>query len=352
MSRRPARNLIILGCFALIVAGCSAVSHIKALQPTTAKRTLTITLPQAAWYKGEFQRGIDIDWYAYKGEDVSTAAAATVSYIASLHANAISVSFPFFLTGSRSGSVHATGATPTPFELATLINDAHRYGMYVSLRPLMDEKSLGYSRTNWKPADPAAFFRAYGRFLVPYAQIAQDTGVQEFIVGAELRQFEFSPRWAALDALIRTHYSGTLACSDNWDHLVAQGARACGTQTQTVDAYHPASTSNYLATWRAWDRTLPSGIVQTEVGIAATAPAAQKPWMTHWPGAPLDTRLQARWFASACQAATREHLGGVYFWSVGVDTTQPDGPTLSDQSAWAGSPAAAAISACYKGIGH
>jgi hypothetical protein len=296
---------------------------------------------------GTFQRGIDVDWYAWPGEDVTAGAERVIAYAESLHANAISVSFPFFMEGNRSGSVHATTATPAPAAMSVLAADARRAGMYFSLRPLLDEKSPGPNRLGLVPSDPRAWFRTYERFLAPYALLAQRQHAGEFIVGTELRGFNLAPGWAGLDRFIRRRYHGKLACADNWDRMVTRG---CGTAVQTVDTYHPSYTSDYLGAWQAWDATLPAGTVQTEVGIAAAAPAPRKPWILSWRGSPLDPKVQARWFTAACQAAVREHLGGIYFWSVGVGTPSSHGPTLASETTWAGGPGARAIARCYASI--
>jgi hypothetical protein len=346
MKQSTVRGLAIVAGLSVLVGGCAAASHLKALQ-TPAVHSRPIPLPEAAWSTGNFQRGIDIDWYTYQGQAVAADAMATVSYVRSLHANAISISFPFFMSGTRSGSVHATSATPSPAELATLITDAHEAGLYVSLRPLLDEKSLGRSRVGWRPADQAAWFVSYRRFLAPYAAMAQRTGVQEFIIGTELNGFNLSPRWAALDAFIRRQYHRTIACADNWDHLVTRG---CAVREQTVDAYRPATRPGWLQSWETWDRTLPPGIVETEVGIAAAQGAWTKPYKTAWPGRRLDPSVQSRWFTAACNAAARARLGGVFFWSVGVTGRQPTGPTLASEYAWPGGAGARAIAACFKKI--
>jgi Glycoside Hydrolase Family 113 len=349
MKQRLTRSLTIVAGLGVLVGGCAVASRVGALQPPTVASTAHIALPplSAHWSPGKFQRGIDIDWYTYPNQDVSGDAAATVLYVQSLNANAISISFPFFMRGTRSGSVHATSATPTPAELATLVTDAHEAGLYVSLRPLLDEKSLGRSRVDWKPANEAAWFAAYRRFLAPYAVMAKTTKVQEFIIGTELNEFDVSSRWAALDRFIRNRYNGTIACADSWSRLVTRG---CGVRTQTVDAYHPFGKDHWLHGFETWDRSLPKGTVQTEVGIAAAQGAWTKPYKTKWPGSRFEPSVQSRWFTAACTAAFKTHLGGIYFWAVGLSAKQPKGPTKSNLATWTGGLGGRAIAACFKKI--
>jgi hypothetical protein len=334
---------------AVLIAGCGAAAHIKALQPPTVKALSKITVPVVTTVRRtSFQRGIDIDWYAWKEQPVTSDAIATRNYLLKLHADAVSISFPFFMHGTRSGSVHATSATPTPAEMATVVGVFKQAGLYVSLRPLLDENSLGRGRVGWVPSSEREFFAAYERFLKPYAQMARREGVNEFIVGTELTGFDLSPRWKKLDRLMQTWYHGTLACADNWTQIVAQ---ACGAVTQTVDAYHPARTMNFLSAWEGFDRTLRRGTVETEAGIAAAKGANKRPWVLSWPVRKTDAQLQAKWFIDACEAAYSTHLGGIYFWSVGLGTTQPHGPTLASQTTWTGGAGARAISRCYAALG-
>lgn len=332
----------------VVVAGCAAASQLRQLQPHSFQGADKILLPLtgALAKAGSFQRGLDIDWYAWRGEDVAGGSEQVLSYARSLHADALSVSFPFF---ERGNMVHGTASTPTTAEMGILLSDARLAGFSISLRPLLDESSLGQkrSRAGWKPANQRAWFRSYQKFLLPYVKVAQRYHASEFIVGTELSAFSLSPDWHGLDSSLRRYYHGTLACADNWHKMEAHG---CETAVQTVDAYHPIRSGSFLAGWEHWDAKRPHGTVEAEVGIAAAAPAPQKPYILSWPGSPLDPKVQARWFTAACHAAVREHLGGIYFWSVGLGTPSAHGPTKASETTWAGGPGARAISRCYAGI--
>jgi len=348
--------LIILGCLLLLVAGCASASHLKALQPPSVPRSSPIALPAPSPSvttpaAQPFLRGIDIDWYTWPAQDVVTDAQQTIRYIVSLHANAVSISFPFFMNGNASGSIHVTSATPSPTELGVLIADAKRAGLYVSLRPLLDEASLdvgrvGGGRVGYAPARPAAWFAGYQRFLAPYLALAQRAGADQFIIGTELDAMNLWPQWNALDAWARTLYQGQLACADNWSAIVRHG---CGRGvTQTIDAYAPQRVPA-LASWTSWDQQQAHGDVLTEVGIAAAPAAFSVPWRVNWPVTQVAPGVQSRWFTAACMAAVATHLGGIYFWSVGVGAPG-HGPTLSAQGSWSGGPGATAISSCFDAI--
>jgi hypothetical protein len=328
---------------AVLIAGCTAAGHLKELDPPPSPSFRP--LPSTA----AMQLGVDIDAYTYPGQDVAAAAQQSIAYVKSLHANAISISFPFFMDGRTADGVHATASTPSPAQLAMVIEDAQEAGLFVSIRPLLDETNLGEARTRFRPADPARWFASYLRFLRPYAEMAQRTGVSEMYVGVELSIFAKSRYWTWLDTRLRRDYYGTLGYSANWGNLHFTGSGGSGVHV-SVDAYQPISGS-LSAGWTAFDRRLPAGTVETEVGIAAVRGAYLVPYHYKWHVAHLDPSVQAHWFTAACRAAAATHLGGIYFWSIGLGV-QLTGPTLSNQLAWAGGQGARAISSCFASLGR
>lgn len=296
-----------------------------------------------------FQRGVDIDLYFFPGTDAVAAARADVRYVRSLHANAISVSFPFYMAGRKSPAVYAGSETPSPGQVALLARDAEQAGLYVSIRPLLDEQSLGGSRTSWKPRQPAAWFASYQQFLLPYAEMAQREHIPELIVGAEFDRFGAYPQWNALDRALRRVYHGRLAYALNWTVRGPQG----GPVTRLVDSYPPfpqlsasVSVAALTRAWESYDRRFPPGTVESEVGIAAVRGAYAQPWRVQWPGTAIDPAIQARWFTAACRAAQATDMGGIYFWALGFGRSS--GPTVTQPAAWSNSPGSAAIAACYQ----
>ena len=164
------------GALGVLIAGCTAAAHLKAFRPTT--------IPSLASARGGMQRGIDVDAYTYKGQDVPAAAAAVVQYALSLRANAISITFPFFMNGPHALGVTARASTPTPHQMAVIARIAEAQDLYVAFRPLLDEASIDYQfRGNMHPRNPARWFASYRHFLLPYAKAAQRarrTGVRHW----------------------------------------------------------------------------------------------------------------------------------------------------------------------------
>ncbi|MGH3395416.1 MAG: glycoside hydrolase family 113 [Streptosporangiaceae bacterium] len=351
-SRKLLTGVLVLG---LAVGGCSAASHIGALQPPKIKPRRAPLAPAAVRIpRPAFQAGAGIDLYGYKNENYDNAAAAEVTYLKRLHANAVIVSFPFFMHGARARGVYAKpNKTPTPAQLAIVAQSAETAGMYVSLRPLLANFGLGVPRNTWRPARIRAWFASYQRFLLPYAKMAQRNKVPTLYVGTEFQDFGTSPLWNRLDRAVRRVYKGTLAYANN-GHLLHPGtggrlAKVSADSYPDMRQMGPnASVAKLARAWEAWDRPMPRGTVLSEVGIAGVRGAYAKPWQGSWPNPRLDADVQVRWFTAACKAAVATHRGGIYFWAIGFGAAQLIQPLdSSHQSAWESGPGSRAIAACF-----
>jgi uncharacterized protein YcfL len=297
------------------------------------------------------QLGIDIDFYSSPGANIAAIARQDIAYIKSLHANAVSISFPFY--NDKAGSaVGPLTTTPSVTSLDTLITTADAAGLAVTLRPVLSEAALGEARVHWRPAHLVAWFTAYQHFVLPYAALAQRDQVDVFVVGTELNKFSNSPEWATLSTAIAAVYHGQLAFSNNW-----LGVRnATPGLIEMTDAYAPAplsdgaSVSALAGTLAYGERKLPTGSVLSEVGIAAQSGAYAHPWKVGSRTASIKPQIQVNWFNAQCQAVAMDHLGGIYFWPLyfGQSLTFPDksdGPT-----AWAATLGATAIANCFTSL--
>ena len=341
---RTRKAIVVAATTGALIAGCTGAAHLKALQPPAvpASHPLFLAKPVAP---PAMRLGIDVDAYTYPGQNIPAAAAATVAYVRSLHANAVAITFPFFMAGPGASRVYATGATPTPAQLAVVVRAAERAGLYVTIRPLLDETDLGHARTQLHFAYPAQWFASYERFLLPYAAMAQRAHVGTLVVGTELTNLRKFPDWNLFNAVLRAQYRGTLQFDSNWSgHPKLAGAGGQGIQ-EAVDAYPPLG-KPLTRRWETYDKTLPAGTIESEVGIGAAPDAFASPWRHQYPGQPITPQTQAQWFGAACHAAVATHLGGIYFWSIGLGT-RFSGPTGTSPLNWARSLGAQAISACF-----
>lgn len=301
------------------------------------------------------QLGIDMDFYTYTGYNVAPAAAADIAYAKHLGANAVSVSFPFFVSSPTARTVHGTSSTPSPAQLAILAQDAKKDGMYFSIRPLLDETVLHKvgGRVHWKPVSLASFFSSYESFLKPYAQMAQKYHINEIVIGVEFDAFNKSSYWGKLASYLRRYYKGTLAYSNNWDFTYTKRVNSSGV-VQLLDAYPimklPDNTSvrTLTAHWDAYLHAYPRSTVISELGIAAQSGAYHVPYRIAPNGQALKPYIQQRWFTAACDAVANEHDGGIYFWVLNVGQPVNVPPNRTNPSGWVDGPGAKTITACFK----
>jgi hypothetical protein len=330
---RPAAALLA----GVLLAACSSAA------PPAAIRKV----PEPA-----LQLGIDIDFYTSPGANVARTARQDIAYIKSLHANAVSISFPFY--NDKAGSaLGPLPETPSVASVGTLITTAENAGLAVTLRPVLNQTALGGARVRWEPAHLADWFTAYQHFLLPYAALAQRDQVAVFVIGTELNKFANDPGWATLRDAVAAVYHGKFAFSNNW-----LGVRNdTPGLTEMTDAYAPvplndsAPVSALTGAVAYSANALPSGNILSEVGIAAQSGAYAHPWELGSKTAPIEPQIQANWFSAQCQAVAEDNLGGIYFWPLyfGQSLAVPDradGPT-----AWAATPGAAAIAKCFTALG-
>ena len=309
---------------------------------------------QAAAVKAPaIQLGVGVDLYAWPALDYAKASAAEVTYVKAQHANSVMVSFPFFVASRTSSTVYSTIRTPSPADLAVFARAARSKGLYVVLRPLMDQGGINESRADWKPRDPKAWFASYQKWLLPYAAMAQKAGIPEFYVGAEFSRFALLSNWNKLDRAVRKVYKGKLMYASNGVGL--RRGDGGSSVTRTADAYPDMNVPDNITVsrltrrWRTYDRRLPARNTLSEVGISGVVGAYRKPWEHHWPHPRLDVNVQVRWFTAACRAAVAQKLGGIYFWAVGFGASQLDTKlSAKNQGAWEDGPAEKAVATCYR----
>jgi hypothetical protein len=164
---------------------------------------LTVTDAQAAAPKLR-EKGVNVYWYDDGAEDdvVRLLADRQFGYLKSLRANAVAINFPLFTGGRTSSKIGPGPRTPTADRLAILLEEAARFRLRVTLRPLLDEavfKKKGW-RGSIQPASRAAWFAGYEKALRPYLDVAWEHDVADFAIGVELTSLQGDSRWKGLAA--------------------------------------------------------------------------------------------------------------------------------------------------------
>jgi hypothetical protein len=288
--------------------------------------------------------------------------------VTSLGANSIAFAFPFYTKDIHASSVftqnrcpphHLPRTSPSPARLAVLVRAAHRAGLDVMLRPLLDEMHLAKWRGAIAPKSEAAWFVSYAEVLRPYLQMAEKYKVERFGISAELNSLAKSEYWSPLVKFARKFYSGRLVQVATWP---PSGRSRIGGTSFGVDAYprlrhlNPsASVAQIRSGWDTYlhDHRLPSGTPLYEVGIKAVNGAYALPSNFGRPHATFNEQVQANWFTAACTFVKSHNLGGFYVW--GPDIRFNHGNLMSKPLPKKGSqlqPAAqAAVRKCFQDRG-
>lgn len=258
--------------------------------------------------------------------------------------------------------------TPTDADLAHIIQDAHRSGLRVMLKPHIDlcEKSMhwrgeigfGTDETAWQ-----AWFKSYTDFISHYAILAQQHDVDYLIVGTEL--VKTTPRskdWRNIIKTVRKLYSGPLTYSahhsdeefmiDWWDELDAIG----------IDAYYPLANNAHptvaqiTAAWQPIVARLGQlsekyarPVILTEIGYESLAGTNRTPWQTK--GNTLAFQEQADCYHAVFEAFSgKTWWHGVFWWVWEVNLAQD--PNLNNHFCPYNKPADQVLKSHYQSKKH
>jgi hypothetical protein len=211
-----------------------------------------------------------------------------------------------------------------------VIDAARRLGLRVFLMPTVHVRLI--DDTSWRgtiaPTDWGRWWRAYERFILHYAELAQAHGVDLFAVGSELGSTESqADRWVAIIAAVRRRFSGALTYSANWDHF-GEVPFWGALDLAGVNAYVPLSTlpdpseSDLMRGWRpfkaqieAWSARHRRPFLLTEIGYQSNPFAAARPFDYSLRGQP-DPGLQLRCYRALFRSwHDVEGLSGVFLWN-------------------------------------
>lgn len=215
-------------------------------------------------------------------------------------------------------------------ELAAVIAAARDLGLRVFLMPIihLERRSRGRWRGTIAPEDWDAWWTAYERFVLHYAELAEQTGVTLFSVGSELVSTEAQEaRWRRLISKVRERYRGKLTYSANWDHFepvrIWDAVDIAG-----VTAYQPLSSEDAPSEqtlrdgWRSfrtrlsrWAATGGHRYLFTEVGYPSNPHAAARPWDHRERGSP-NIPLQTACYRGLYETwQADDRLAGVFVWT-------------------------------------
>ncbi|MEI8370666.1 MAG: hypothetical protein WCJ31_19745 [Planctomycetia bacterium] len=98
------------------------------------------------------------------------------------------------------------------------IDEAHRLGMQVMLKPMVDVRSRIW-RGRIQPRDADAWFRSYQTFINTFADLAKRKKVEILCIATEMNTLEGvenEARWRKAIREVRCRYDGKLTYAANW----------------------------------------------------------------------------------------------------------------------------------------
>jgi hypothetical protein len=233
------------------------------------------------------------------------------------------------------------------------IEQAHEEGLQVMLVPHLWVETGGW-RAEIDPATDAdweSWARSYREFLLGWATLAAETGVEMLSVGVELRSWlttERAPSFSAIVNEVRSVYPGLLTYAANWDD-VDRTVILGQLDVIGINAFYPlaekegASRSELMhggrevaekldRLARSWNKP----VMFTEFGYTTRKDPAIRPW--EWPddmkNVAVDEVAQAEAYYSLLSAfVDQETFAGFFVWRLYAD---PD--DMSQEAEWGFSP--------------
>lgn len=181
----------------------------------------------------------------------------------------------------------------------------------------------------------------YEDFVLTYAELAEETGVEIYCIGTELEEFvknrpEF---WSSLIDKVRKVYSGKLTYAANWDEYKRTPFWS-KLDFIGVDAYFPLSDKRnptkeeMAAGWQKWKPTLleiskkaDRPILFTEFGYRSMDYTAHKPWLVDRNETKVNLQAQADALAVIFEEFwTEEWFSGGFVWKWFIHHEKVGGP--------------------------
>jgi hypothetical protein len=289
-----------------------------------------------------------------------------IDEIAATGSNTICLSVAGYQENCASTSIFIDARrTPSTDRIKALIAHAHQRKLRVMLMPivLLENPRSGEWRGKIEPRDWDDWWEDYNNYLLHYASIAQEAGVEILAVGSELISTEkdHADRWRGLIAGVRKRYKGYLIYSANWDHFRpvswwdAVDIVGMTTYYDLTSGSKP-TVERLMKSWKPlrqdvldWQKTIGRPIMFTEVGWPNQVTCAQYPWdYTRSPDQP-DPDAQSNCFEAFFRTWIREpSIAGFLVWEWRNYPGQVVDPNKDTGYVPCGKPAMAVIEKYYK----
>lgn len=174
------------------------------------------------------------------------------------------------------------------------INTLHKNELFVMLKPHLWMSSGWRSNINFDDKnDWNSWFASYRKNMLHFALLAQETNVDLFCIGTELRSsLQQAPKkWLSLIKEIKTIYKGKITYAANWDDTFEFTEFWNELDYIGIQAYYPLTQNRnpsldeikkgwniHIEKLKTISNTFDKKIIFTEIGYRNDASATKKPW--------------------------------------------------------------------------
>jgi hypothetical protein len=180
------------------------------------------------------QRGLSLPTWEHDGYFDARADEA-LRQIAGVGAEWVQILATWYQQDKTSSQIMPTTSGPDDENIRSIITRARNSGLKVLLKPHIDVLD-GSDRAHIQPEDRAAWFESYRTFILHYANIATELGVEEFSVGTELHSLVGDrDHWSTVIQTVQGVYHGPIVYASNhygykdvafWDEVDIIGVNA------------------------------------------------------------------------------------------------------------------------------
>lgn len=262
----------------------------------------------------------------------------TLDKMLGLGVESISILATYYQDSTSSTTIYPKAQkTPLDDGLETIIAKTKSRGMRTVLKPHIDPLSGWRGDISFSnEADWAAWFTSYNDFIMHYAQIAEDNGVDMFVIGTELKGTSQRPEWSWIIDNVRSVYHGKIVYAADhseyqdvpfWDKLDYIGVNAYFELTNSLDPAPEdldAAFQAISAEMQQFSQQKGKKIMITEIGYQSYDGTNMTPWWA--PTSTPDQQEQADCYAAAFRAFfNKDFIAGMYFWDTHWNMADLDG---------------------------
>lgn len=247
----------------------------------------------------------------------------------------------------------------TDEDLIAEIEHVHELGLQVVLKPHLWSRDF-WGGEQWhgtvrqvSPEQHRSWWKAYTRFIVHYAKIAQRTNVEVLVIGNELVSMtgEYPEEWKDLIPSLRKIYTGKITYAAHWD-TEFQKIRFWGLLDMIgINAYYPldapanADIDTLIAAWAPHKKKIKKladrydlPVIFLEIGYRTVQSSWQEPW--HYTGGKKDLQAQAKAYEALLKSFSPEPWWqGVFFWKTFTDREKAESRDNGKSFRFLGKPA-------------